>query len=219
MKDDELWIPGACSVHGCVFCLRSAGCLRMRIGNAFVGVGGDVFPGIESSISLLARTRKFVNQPTALSLYNALVLPHIDYCCMVWGAKPALISKIQKLQNRALRIVLKLPPLTPTNLIFSNLNTMTVSKRIHFQLACQAFRASTGAAPDYLCRRLNMIQPGNRPTTRAITQGSYIIPKPNCEIFKNSFSYRAPSLLNTIPLTIRSSSYSQFRSLLKEERI
>ena len=52
-----------------------------------------------------------------------------------------------------------------------------------------------GAAPDYLCRRLNLIQPGNRPTTRAITHGHFIIPKPKCEMFKNSFSYRVPSFL------------------------
>ena len=31
---------------------------------------------LNSSISLLARTAAF-------SLYNALVLPHVDYCCMV----------------------------------------------------------------------------------------------------------------------------------------
>ena len=87
---------------------------------------------------------------------------------MVWGAKPTLVTKIQKLQNRALRVVLKLSPLSPTNQIFGTLNTMTVSKRIRFQLGCQAFRAGICFAPDYLCQKLNRIQPGNRPTTRAV---------------------------------------------------
>ncbi len=171
---------------------------------------------LNSSVALLARTRKFINQQTAFLLYNALVLPRIDYCCMVWGARPTLVNKIQKLQNRALRIVLKLPPLSSTNLIFSNVNTMTVSQRIHFQLACQAFKASIGVAPDYLCQRLDRIRPCDRPTTRAITQRNYIVPKPKCELFKNSFSYRAPSFSNGIPLTTRSNSYSSFRRLLKE---
>ena len=173
---------------------------------------------INSSISLLARTRKFVDQPTAFLLYNALVLPHIDFCCMVWSAKRTLVSKIKKLQNRALCIVFKLPPLSHTNLLFSNFNT-TVAQRIHFQLACQAFRASTGVVPDCLCQRLNPIQPGNRPMTRAITHGNFIISKPKREIFKNSFSYRAPSFLNGVPFTTRSNSYSSFRRLLKEGKI
>ena len=127
---------------------------------------------------LLVRTRRFGDQPTAFSLYNALVLPHIDcYCCMVWGAKPTLVSKILKLQNRALRIVLKLPPLSPTNLLFSHLNKMTVAQRIHFQLACQAFKASISVTPDCLCQRLNPIQPGDRPIIPAITHGNLIILK------------------------------------------
>ena len=174
---------------------------------------------INSSISVLTRTRKFVNQSTAFLLYNALVLPHIDYCCMVWGAKPTLVTKIQKLQNRALRVVLKLSPLSPTNQIFGTLNTMTVSQRIRFQLGCQAFRAGIGVAPDYLCQKLNRIQPGNRPTTRAVSQGNFVVPKPRCELFKNSFSYRASEFLNSIPLAIRSGPYSSFRRLLKENRI
>ena len=174
---------------------------------------------INSSISVLTRTRKFVNQSTAFLSYNALVLPQIDYCCMVWGAKPTLVTKIQKLQNRALRVVLKLSPLSPTNQIFGTLNTMTVSQRIRFQLGCQAFRAGIGVAPDYLCQKLNRIQPGNRPTTRAVSQGNFVVPKPRCELFKNSFSYRASEFLNSIPLAIRSGPYSSFRRLLKENRI
>ena len=76
---------------------------------------------------------------------------------------------------------------------------MTVAQRIHFQLACQAFRASTGVAQDCLYRRLNPIQPGNRPITRAIIHGNFIIPKPKRKIFKNSFSYIAPSFFKWRP--------------------
>ena len=139
---------------------------------------------INSSISLLNRTRKFVNQSTSFSLYSPLVLPNIDYCCMVWGIKPTLITKIQKLQNRALRVVLKLPPFSPTSAIFSTLDTMTVSQRIYFQLGCQAFGAGIGVASEYLCRRLNRIQPGNGPTTRAVSQGNFVVPRPNCELLQ-----------------------------------
>ena len=120
-----------------------------------------------------------MNQVTAISLYNALVLPHIEYCCMVRGARPSLVCKIQKLQNRALGIILKVHPQTPSSSLFNHLRVMTVSQRIQFQLGCQSYRASIGVAPDYMCQRLNRIQPGNRPTTRAVTQGNYTLPKPN----------------------------------------
>ncbi len=38
--------------------------------------------------------------------YNALVLPHLDYCCEVWDTIGTTLSdRLQKLQNRAARAI------------------------------------------------------------------------------------------------------------------
>ena len=40
------------------------------------------------------------------SAYNALVLPHFDYCCEVWDSIGISLSyRLQKLQNRAARVI------------------------------------------------------------------------------------------------------------------
>ena len=41
-------------------------------------------------------------------MYNALIQPHFDYCAPVWdGLSSYLCEKLQKLQNRAARVILQ----------------------------------------------------------------------------------------------------------------
>ena len=42
-------------------------------------------------------------------VYNALIQPHFDYCCEVWDALgKGLSERLQKLQNRAARLIMNL---------------------------------------------------------------------------------------------------------------
>ena len=61
---------------------------------------------IASSIGAIKRCRPFVNQTTLESVFNALVQPYFNYCSEVWGhCNKSLSNKLQKLQNRAARIL------------------------------------------------------------------------------------------------------------------
>ena len=126
---------------------------------------------LNSSIFLLSRTRYFLNFQTALLLYNSLFLPHVDYCITVWGSRPSHISKIQKLQNRALRTILQVPYTTPTTQLFNTISTLSVSQRADFQTGCLAYRASNNLAPANICRRLARITANGRMSTRQFSRG------------------------------------------------
>ena len=59
-----------------------------------------------SAIGALQRIRSFITTKTAVEVYFALIQPHFDYCCSVWdGLGETLSTKIQKLQNRAVRVI------------------------------------------------------------------------------------------------------------------
>ena len=63
---------------------------------------------IASAIGALKRIRPYVTTDTAILVYRALIQPYFDYCCSVWdGLNQTLICKIQKLQNRAARIIMQ----------------------------------------------------------------------------------------------------------------
>ena len=61
---------------------------------------------IASAIGALKRIRSCISMNTAIQVYQALIQPHFDYCCSVWdGLGEMLSSKLQKLQNRAVRVI------------------------------------------------------------------------------------------------------------------
>ena len=60
-----------------------------------------------AGISANCRIKPFVDKQTLISIYNAIVRPYFDYCCEVWDVFGETQSKrLQKLQNRAARIIL-----------------------------------------------------------------------------------------------------------------
>ena len=61
---------------------------------------------IASAIGALKRVRQFIDTSTALKIYGALIQPYFDYCSSVWdGLNIPLDNKLQKLQNRAARVI------------------------------------------------------------------------------------------------------------------
>ena len=62
---------------------------------------------ISSRIELL-RDRDFVTQDVLVTMYNSLVLPHFNYCSVVWyNLSINRIRKLHKSQNRAARVITK----------------------------------------------------------------------------------------------------------------
>ena len=63
-----------------------------------------------SAIGALKRVRPFISTDVAAQIYNALILPHFDYCSPVWDCMSGYLSdKLQKSQNRATRVITKSP--------------------------------------------------------------------------------------------------------------
>ena len=60
-----------------------------------------------SALGLLRPVRDLVDTEALITnIYKALVLPHLDYACVVWdGLDKGLSTKLQKIQNRAARIL------------------------------------------------------------------------------------------------------------------
>ena len=53
--------------------------------------------------------KPFVNKETLISIYDAFIRPHFDYCCEVWDVFGKTQSdRLQKLQNRAARVIMSM---------------------------------------------------------------------------------------------------------------
>ena len=61
---------------------------------------------VSNGLGIMRRVRTFVTQPIMQSIYNSLIFPYLDYCNMVWeNTAKYNLQKIQKMQNRAARIL------------------------------------------------------------------------------------------------------------------
>ena len=61
---------------------------------------------VSAGLAILKRVSTTMPFDTRMKMYNALVMPYFNYCSNVWGnIDKGLSDKVQRLQNRAARIL------------------------------------------------------------------------------------------------------------------
>ena len=168
---------------------------------------------IASGIGALKRCRPFVPPTTLQSIYNALVQPHFDYCSVVWGnCNITLSKKLQKLQNRAARILTHSSYDANADILLQQLGWRKLESQRQSQKATMVYKSLNDLAPDYLRTKFT---DRSSVTTYSLrdTEGKLAIPLPKTNFMKNSFSYSGAVLWNSLPLQLRqASTLSSFRS-------
>ncbi|KXJ26883.1 putative RNA-directed DNA polymerase from transposon X-element [Exaiptasia diaphana] len=106
---------------------------------------------ISSAIGALKRVRCFIDQATAAKIYKAIIEPHFNYCSPVFdGISQKLDDKLQKLQNRAARIVTRSSFDESAKPLLDMLGWDTVSVAREKQKAITMFKSVNSLAPKYL---------------------------------------------------------------------
>ena len=80
--------------------------------------------------------RDSLHAVTKKRVCNALVLSHLDYCCVVWQeCGKVLQQKLERIQNYGMRLVCVKPPRTPSEDLRKSLRwTSLVERREIFRL-------------------------------------------------------------------------------------
>ena len=150
-----------------------------------------------SAIGALKRARPFISCKTAVQVYTALIQPHFDYCCSVWDELGStLATKLQKLQNRAVRVITRSSYDADAGALLTLLQLDNLSirrKKIKVQLM---FKILKGNAPSYLkslfsVRTLDYDVRNNRSKLN--------IPKPRTNYLKRSICCSGALLWNNLP--------------------
>ena len=106
---------------------------------------------ISRNIGLISRARFFLDKHSLTLLYNSLVLPYINYCCLVWGFTfPTYLHKIEVLQKRAVRIIDNQSRLAHTDPIFQHLKLLKVKDIAKQQLLILMHRKIVSQIPSQL---------------------------------------------------------------------
>ena len=86
---------------------------------------------ISRAMGILYKCRKYLNQSTLLTLYNAFIYPYFTYCIPVWGNTcESYLKPLFNLQKRAVRIIANAEFRAHTDPLFKNLKILNVT-RLH----------------------------------------------------------------------------------------
>ena len=103
---------------------------------------------ISRNIGIINRVKLYLDKKSLLLLYNSLVLPYINYCCVVWGFTfHTYVNKIDILQKRIIRIIDNQPRLAHSEPIFKSLQLLKVKDFAKQQLILIMHRHLTGNLP------------------------------------------------------------------------
>ena len=165
---------------------------------------------VASAIGALKRLRPFVTQAVAIQIYKALILPHFDYCSAVWDELSGYLSdKIQKLQNRAARAIMRANYDTSSSVLLHELRWDTLSVRRKKQKATLMFKCRHELAPQYL---RDLFTSHDKQYNLRDCDNKLSLPKPRTNYLKRSFCYSGAKLWNELPQGTRSiSTLGQFR--------
>ena len=112
---------------------------------------GELSKKISLGIGALKRIRPYISERTALQIYQALILPHFDYCSLVWGdCNLTLTDKLKKLQNRATRAITRSNYDSSASFLLNRLNwddLITCRQKLKATLM---FKTINGLTPAYL---------------------------------------------------------------------
>ena len=94
----------------------------------------------------IKQVKPFVPQSTLLNKCNSLVQSHFDYCSLVWGnCGKTLSNKLQKLQNRAARVITSSNFDVDVDSLFHKL-----SWKIQIQNILMVFKSLNGLVPEFI---------------------------------------------------------------------
>ena len=168
---------------------------------------------IASSIGAIKRVRPFVPFTTLQYIYNSLVQPHFNYCCVVWdNCNKTYADKLQKLQNRAARVLTSSSYDIAADFLLERLGWRKLDTQRKLEKAVMVYKSLNGLAPDYL-RPMFIDRSSITNYSLRDTEGKLAIPKPRTNYLKNSFGYSGAVLWNSLPTELRkTNNLSVFKS-------
>ena len=158
-----------------------------------------------SYLYLLSRIKHFLSIETRKLFYNAYIMPHLDYCCVVWGnCNQSLLDKVVRFQKQAARVILHVTDFnTPSEEMFSTLNWMTFPERIKYQKSILMYKIIHKRAPQYLLEDLTFTSSVHNRNMRSSSTYKTYIPKPKTEFFRKTLLYSGSVLWNELPTHIQ----------------
>ena len=97
---------------------------------------------------VINRLKPFLPKNILLTLYNALILPHLSYSLLLWGNTHAtFLNNLHKIQKRAVRNICNVPYRASSAPLFTNLKILTIRGLFNYQLGIFVYKSQCHLLP------------------------------------------------------------------------
>ena len=150
------------------------------------------------ALGLIKYSKKYLPSDLLNKMYRGIVEPHLSYCCSVWGCcSESKLDVLQKIQNRAARIITGSPYDASAAPIIQNLGWSTISNLVRKETATLTYKSLNSLAPDYL-RKLFAKCSDDRERLLRSSETDLKIPLLKTINGQKAFSYRGAKLWNSL---------------------
>jgi hypothetical protein len=167
-------------------------------------------------LQALRHLRQSVTREVANSMACSIINTRLDYCNSLFhGVSEKNISKLQRIQNRAARIVCNVGrrELSSKELLI-DLHWLPVRYRVEFKTAALCFTAYRLHQPSYLTSVLQAYNPQRH--LRSSSQELLHVPSYKTVLGSRRFSVAAPYIWNNLPFLLRTvDNFTAFKPCLK----
>ena len=150
------------------------------------------------------------------TLYTGIVEPHFRHCPYVWGrCGKTELNQLQKLQNRAARILTNSSHDAPSRPLFQILGWKTIAELIADEMKMMVLKSVNDFGPHYLHK---MFTKNSHFTERSLrnTVTGLRLPMRKSSVGQINFSYRGAKVWNGLSTECKESrSLRVFKSFLK----
>jgi hypothetical protein len=177
----------------------------------------SIVRAVNYELRRIGSIRHYLSEQATQTLVSAFILSRLDYCnALLYGCPQYLLNRLQKLQNNAARLILRVRKRDHISPHLQALHWLPIESRIKYKIACLSFGAFTHTGPAYMTDLIQTYTPTRSLRSSADTS-TLLPPRVSTKSFgERSFSYSAPLIWNSLPVTLRhSSSPVSFRSALK----
>ena len=175
---------------------------------------------INFNLRNISRIRRFIDKESCAHAMRALILSRLDYAnSLLAGCRGSDITRLQRLQNRAARIIFQVPCRHSSSPLLQSLHWLPIEKRIIFKILLYVYKSLHGLTPTYLSDSISLHKPSRQGLRSAMDATRLMVPpRSRRMVGERAFPICAPKLWNDLPSTIRSASSPQtFKRQLKTQ--
>ena len=174
-----------------------------------------VHTSMSRNIGILYKLRDLLTNKSLFTLYNALILPHIIYCNILWGnCSTTKINSLLLLQKRALRIITHSNYLAHSEPLFYNLKTLKINDIHIWQTGIFMYKYTFNQLPSSFHNTFTYNSTIHSYPTRHATD--YHLENPKLVVALKSIRHMGPDIWNALPNNLRhNTSLHSFKSHFK----